>query len=240
MVCHSPPFFENLHFKNLKPTNFGKRRTLPSRIRSFSAAAQRTFRACSRDEAAHAVACAAEASGARSIRTQRWRLPRLRPVHDSGRKPQPGDPGMRPPPHCVPFYECLKSWARLLPRSRASASALPSSCVSAAGSPPLLPMYHSHSTCAIQLRIWIDYPSIEDPPLVRADALQMLCSHSVTVRCKCTQSAVECEAMRGAWPVACAGRARFMRLGRLDLTPNLRAFWCRAPSCKSLAAAPSA
>ena len=123
---------------------------------------------------------------------------------------------------------------RLLPRSRASASALPSSCVSAAGSPPLLPMYHSHSTCAIQLRIWIDYPSIEDPPLVRADALQMLCSHSVTVRCECTQSAVECEAMRGAWPVACAGRARFMRLGRLDLTPSLRAFCCRAPSCKSL------
>ena len=73
----------------------------------------------------------------------------------------------------------------------------------------------------------------------RADALQMLCSHSVTVRCECTQSAVECEAMRGAWPVACAGRARLMRLGRLDLTPNLRAFWCRAPSCKSVAAAPT-
>ena len=40
--------------------------------------------------------------------------------------------------------------------------------------------------------------------------------------------------------MACAGRARFMRLGRLDLTPSLRAFCCRAPSCKSLAAAPSA
>ena len=39
--------------------------------------------------------------------------------------------------------------------------------------------------------------------------------------------------------MACAGRARFMRLGRLDLTPSLRAFCCRAPSCKSLAAAPS-
>jgi hypothetical protein len=147
---------------------------------------------------------------------------------------------MRPPPNRVPHKDCLKSWVRLLPRSRASASALPSSCVSAAGSPPLLPMSHSHSTCAIQLRIWIDYPSIEDPPLVRADALQMLCSHSVTVRCECTQSAVECEAVRGAWPVACAGRARFMRLVRLDLTPSLRAFCCRAPSCKSLAAAPSA
>jgi len=89
-------------------------------------------------------------------------------------------------------------------------------------------MSHSHSTCAIQLRIWIDYPSIEDTHLVRADALQMLCSHSVTVRCECTQSAVECEAVRGAWPVACAGQARFMRLGRLDLTPSLRAFCCRA------------
>ncbi len=127
----------------------------------------------------------------------------------------------------------MKSWARLQTRSLASASALPSSCVSAAGSPPLLPMCHSHSTCAIQLRIWIDYPSIEDPHLVRADALQMLCSHSVTVRCgECTQSAVECEAvrgtLRGAWPVACAGRARFMRLGRLDLTPSLRAVCCRA------------
>ena len=118
---------------------------------------------------------------------------------------------------------------RLLPRSRASASALPSSCVSAAGSPPLLPMSHSHSTCAIQLRIWIDYPSIEDPPLVRADALQMLCSQSVTMRCECTQSAVESEAVRGAWPLACAGRARLMRLGRLDLTSSLRAFCCRAP-----------
>ena len=118
--------------------------------------------------------------------------------------------------------------------------ALPSSCVSAAGSPPLLPMSHSHSTCAIQLRIWIDYPSIEDPPLVRADALQMLCSQSVTMRCECTQSAVESEAVRGAWPLACAGRARFMRLGRLDLTSSLRAFCCRAPSCKSLGAAPSA
>ena len=134
----------------------------------------------------------------------------------------------------------MKSWARLLALSLASASALPSSCVSAAGSPPLLPMCHSHSTCAIQLRVWIEYPSIEDPPLVRADALQMLCSHSVTVRCKCTQSAVECEAVRGAWPMACAGRARFMRLGRLDLTPSLKAFSCRAPSYKSLAAAPSA
>ena len=116
----------------------------------------------------------------------------------------------------------------MLPRSRASASALPSSCMSAAGSPPLLPISHSHSTCAIQLRIWIDYPSIEDPPLVRADALQMLCSQSVTMRCECTQSAVECEAVRGAWPLACAGRARFMRLGRLDLTSSLKAFCCRA------------
>ena len=99
-----PLFFENLHFEKFKTTNFvNKRRTRSSRIRSFSAAAQRTFRACSRDEAAHAVACAAEASGARSIRTQRWRLPRLRPVHDSGRKPQPGGPGMRPPPNRVPF-----------------------------------------------------------------------------------------------------------------------------------------
>ena len=45
--------------------------------------------------------------------------------------------------------------------------------------------------------------------------------------------------------MACAGRARLMRLGRLDLTPSLRAFCCGAPSCKSLAlaavaAAPSA
>jgi hypothetical protein len=74
-----------IRLTQFKPHEFRKRRTRPSRIRSFSAAAQRTFRACSRDEAAHAVACAAEASGARSIRTQRWRLPRLWLVHDSGR-----------------------------------------------------------------------------------------------------------------------------------------------------------
>jgi hypothetical protein len=48
-----------------------------------------------------------------------------RPVHDSGRKPQPGDPGMRPPPIRVPHKECFKSWARLLPRSRASATPPP-------------------------------------------------------------------------------------------------------------------
>jgi hypothetical protein len=43
-----PLLFLSLHSEKFKPHEFRKRRTLPtrSRIRSFSAAAQRAFRAC--------------------------------------------------------------------------------------------------------------------------------------------------------------------------------------------------